>query len=100
METITAEVVRITFRNESNYYTVAILRSGTEEFTAVGTMPFLNEGDCADFTGDFIVHPTYGDQLRVESFERKAPQTAAAILKYLSSGAIKGVGPSTAPRLV
>ena len=100
METITAEVVRITFRNESNYYTVAILRSGTEEFTAVGTMPFLNEGDCADFTGDFIVHPTYGDQLRVESFERKAPQTAAAILKYLSSGAIKGVGPSTAQRIV
>lgn len=100
MEAFSAEVVKITFRNEANYYTVAILKSGTEEFTAVGTMPFINEGDCADFTGEFIVHPTYGDQFRVESFERKAPQSAAAILKYLASGSIKGVGPSTAQRIV
>lgn len=67
METINAEVVKITFRNESNYYTVAVLKNGTEEFIGVGTMPFLNEGDCADFTGEFIVHQTYGEQFKVES---------------------------------
>lgn len=100
MEVFSAEVVKITFRNESNYYTVAILKSGIEEFTAVGTMPFLNEGDCAEFTGEFIVHQTYGEQFRVDSFERKVPQNTAAILKYLSSGSIKGVGPSTAQRIV
>ncbi len=100
MESFIAEIVKITFRNESNYYTVAILKSGTEEFTAVGTMPFLNEGDTAEFTGEFTVHATYGEQFKVESFERKAPQNKAAILKYLSSGSIKGVGPSTAARIV
>ncbi len=100
MESFIADVVKITFRNESNYYTVAILRSGTEEFTAVGIMPFLNEGDTAEFMGEFTVHATYGEQFKVESFERKAPQNKAAILKYLSSGSIKGVGPSTAARIV
>ena len=100
MESFIADVVKITFRNESNYYTVAVLRSGTEEFTAVGTMPFLNEGDTAEFTGEFTVHATYGEQFKVESFERKAPQNKAAILRYLSSGTIKGVGPSTAARIV
>ncbi|MBQ4120290.1 MAG: ATP-dependent RecD-like DNA helicase [Clostridia bacterium] len=100
METINAEVVKITFRNESNYYTVAVLKNGTEEFIGVGTMPFLNEGDCADFTGEFIVHQTYGEQFKVESFDKKPPKNSAAILKYLSSGAIKGVGPSTAGRIV
>ena len=100
METILADVVKITFRNESNYYTVAILKNGTEEFTAVGTLPFLNEGDTAEFTGEFIVHQTYGEQFRVESFDRKPPKNAAAILKYLASGCIKGVGPSTAQRIV
>ena len=100
METILADVVKITFRNESNYYTVAILKNGTEEFTAVGTLPFLNEGDTAEFTGEFIVHQTYGEQFKVESFDRKPPKNAAAILKYLASGSIKGVGPSTAQRIV
>ena len=100
METLNAEVVKITFRNESNYYTVAVLRNGTEEFIGVGTMPFLNEGDFADFNGEFTVHPTYGEQFKVESFDKKPPKSSAAILKYLSSGAIRGVGPSTAGRIV
>ncbi len=100
METFIADVEKITFRNESNYYTVAILKSGTEKFTAVGTLPFLNEGDTAEFTGEFIVHQTYGEQFKVESFERKPPKNTAAILRYLASGSIKGVGPSTAARIV
>ncbi len=100
METIIADVEKITFRNESNYYTVAVLKNGTESFIGVGTMPFLNEGDTAEFTGEFIVHQTYGEQFKVETFERKQPQNTAAILRYLSSGSIKGVGPSTAGRIV
>ncbi len=100
MEKILGNIKKITFRNESNYYTVAVLDCDGEEVIAVGMMPFLNEGDVAEFTGKFTVHQTYGEQFKVESFERKAPQNKAAILKYLSSGSIKGVGPSTAMRIV
>ena len=100
MVTFIADVEKITFRNESNYYTVAILKTESDRITAVGTMPFLNEGDTAEFSGEFIFHQTYGEQLKVESFERKPPKNTAAILKYLASGTIKGVGPSTANRIV
>ncbi len=66
----------------------------------MGILPFLNEGEQAEFMGSFIFHSTYGRQFKVESFERKTPQTAAAILRYLASGAIKGIGPNTAAKIV
>ncbi len=100
MECVEGTVERITFRNDSNAYTVAVVKAEKELLTVVGIMPFLNEGDLATFHGNFTFHPTYGKQLSVKSFERKTPQNAAAILRYLSSGAIKGIGPSTATKIV
>lgn len=93
-------VERITYKNEQNGYTVAGIRSGRERITVVGILPFINEGETLDMKGKFVVNPTYGTQFSVESFERTVPQTAAAILRYLSSGIIKGVGPGTATRIV
>ena len=93
-------VERITYRNEQNGYTVATVRSGREHITVVGILPFVSEGETLDIKGKFVVNPTYGTQFSVESFERTVPETAAAILRYLSSGIIKGVGPGTATRIV
>ncbi len=100
LKSITGLVEKITYRNPSNSYTVVQLKVGNEHITAVGILPFLNEGDMAEFYGEYTVHANYGNQFKVDSFERKAPENAAAILKYLSSGAIKGVGPATAMRIV
>jgi len=99
-ESITGTVEKITYRNDANAYTVAVVNVEKELLTVVGTMPFLNEGDLAVFQGNFTFHPTYGRQFSVKTFKRKTPQNAAAILRYLSSGAIKGVGPSTATKIV
>ena len=99
-ENITGTVQRITYKNDSNGYTVADVRVGKENITVVGTLPFLCEGDLADFFGKFIIHPTYGRQFSATAFERKIPQNAAAILRYLSAGAIKGIGPATAAKIV
>lgn len=100
MTELTGTVEKITYRNDTNCYTVAEVRSGKETVTVVGTLPYLSEGDAAVFYGSYIMHPSYGRQLKAESFERKTPQNAAAVLRYLSSGAIRGVGPSTAQRIV
>ena len=99
-ENITGTVEKITYRNDSNAYTVAVAKVDGEMITVVGAMPFLNEGDTASFSGNYTFHPTYGKQFAVKEFERKTPQNAAAILRYLSSGAIKGIGPSTAGKIV
>ena len=97
---IKGSVHKITYRNDNNGYTVAVIRVGRQNVTAVGIMPFLSEGESAEFEGDYVMHPNYGKQFSVKSFERKTPNTAGAVLKYLSSGAIKGVGPSTAIKIV
>lgn len=98
--TIDGTVDKITYKNDTNGYTVALVRVGREKITVVGIMPFLAEGEDAKFTGKYTIHPSYGKQFSVETFERCPPATAAAILRYLSSGIIKGVGPGTATKIV
>ena len=93
-------VEKITYSNEINGYTVATVKSGKERVTVTGTLPFLSEGESVKLVGSFIVHPTYGRQFSAISFERTAPQNAAGILRYLSTGTIRGVGPSTATKIV
>lgn len=93
-------IEKITYKNEQNGYTVCTLKSGREHITVVGVLPFITVGDNVKFAGKFIVHPVYGEQFSAEYFETVAPKTVAAILRYLSSGIIKGVGPATAERIV
>ncbi len=99
-EVITGSVEKITYRNESNGYTVAEVKSKEGNITVVGILPFISEGEAADFFGNYTVHPTYGSQFSVSSFEKRAPENSAAILRYLSAGAIKGIGPATAIKIV
>ncbi len=97
---IKGTVEKITYCNPANSYTVAEVRLKGGDITVVGMLPFLNEGDTAVFQGNYTVHPTYGQQFKAVSYERLIPQNAAAILKYLSSGAVKGIGPATAQKIV
>lgn len=90
----------IIFCNEINGYTVCDIRCDQNSVTAVGYMPFLSVGETIKVTGKWVSHPDYGDQLKVETYEKILPQTADAIEKYLASGVIKGVGPATAARIV
>lgn len=97
---LSGSVEHITYTNNSNGYTVALLKVEDDLITIVGMMPFLAVGDLIEVTGKFDVHPTYGEQFKVASFEKAAPSDTASILRYLSSGAIRGVGPSTARNIV
>ncbi len=90
----------IIYKNEANGYTVCEIASGRNLLTAVGYMPFINEGETIKATGKWVKHPDYGDQFKVELYEKVLPQTADAIEKYLASGIVKGVGPATAAKIV
>ena len=99
-EKLSGSVERITYTNNSNGYTVAVLKTEDDFLTVVGIMPFLSVGDFIEVQGKFDSHPTYGLQFKVNSFEKASPSDTASILRYLSSGAIRGVGPSTARNIV
>lgn len=93
-------VENIVYHNEKNQYTVLELHSGDELITAVGIFPYIGVGEELKLFGSWTSHPSFGPQFKAEAFEKAAPKTTAAILKYLSSGAVKGVGPATAGRIV
>jgi exodeoxyribonuclease V alpha subunit len=92
----------VVFRNEDNGFTVMEIRSEAEgtTVTVVGNLPFAVEGERVKVTGQWAVHPDYGEQLKVENYETASPTSQDGLERYLASGLIKGVGPSTAKRLV
>lgn len=97
---LNGSVESIIYRNESNGYTVLTLSCEDGDTVAVGIMPDVAEGEELRVVGVWKTHQSYGEQFAVEAFERTMPTGSASILKYLSSGAVKGVGPATARRIV
>ena len=93
-------VENIVYRNEENGYTVLEISDGDDYITAVGSMPQVGAGDNVTMMGFFTNHRSYGRQFSVKTCEVERPSEAADILRYLSSGAVKGIGPSTAKKLV
>lgn len=93
-------VENIVYRNEDNGYTVLELSDGDEYITAVGIMPQVSVGDTVELTGSFTEHRSYGRQFAAKVCEVCRPTETADILRYLSSGAVKGIGASTARRIV
>lgn len=100
-EEVTGTVESVVYRNEQNGYTILEISTDKKELvTVVGTMPFVSEGENITVRGSYVVHSEYGRQLRADSFEKRIPEQPDAILKYLSSGVIKGIGPKTAEKIV
>ena len=93
-------VEQVVYRNEKNGYAVIELNNGKELVPVVGTMPFVGVGEELRIAGGWTVSQTYGPQFKASSVERSSPSDAAAMLKYLSSGAIKGIGPAIAKKIV
>ncbi len=90
----------IIYRNENNGYTVLSMLCDGVNATAVGMMSGVNIGDELKLVGNWKNHASYGEQFAFEYYEQHIPTTSDSILKYLSSGAIKGIGRATAKRLV
>lgn len=97
---LTGIIEDIIYKNEANGYTIATFQMESSETTVVGYLPFIQKGDSLKVIGKFVTHPDYGDQFKVETFEKIMPQTLDALEKYLANGLIKGIGPATAKKIV
>lgn len=100
MEILHAAISDTIFRNEDNNYSVIECRADEENVTVVGNLPAFSSGENVVFEGEWSEHPLYGKQFKAVRFEWYTPVGMAAIERYLSSGLIKGVGPSTARLIV
>ena len=97
---ITGYVDHIIYRKPENGYTVFILVSEGDEITCVGNMGQIDQGDNLLIEGEEVSHAIYGSQIKVTSYRVVPPSDADSMERYLGSGAIKGVGPALAKRIV
>src|SRR5579859_2849396 len=107
MPKLEGSVENIVFRNEENQYTVARFRlndSGRlfrdDLATIVGILPGIHSGELLVVEGEWEHDPKYGRQLHVASFIERLPASPEGIVRYLSSGLIKGIGPKKAKLIV
>ncbi len=98
---ISGNVAEIIYSNTENGYTVCEIDSIKEGMlTATGYLPYISEGDNLCMVGEWVVHPDYGEQFKVNSFEKVMPADEESIYRYLASGVVKGVREVTAKKLV
>lgn len=100
MEQITGYVDHIIYRKAENGYTVFVLVSDEDEITCVGNMAQIDQGDYLQIEGEEVSHAIYGSQIKIKSYRIVPPSDADSMERYLGSGAIKGVGPALAKRIV
>ena len=97
---IKGQITDIIYENEINGYMVAEFQTEEETIVITGYLPFINNGDSLKLIGKYIMHPEYGRQFKVETFEKILPETLDALERYISSGIITGVGPATANKII
>jgi exodeoxyribonuclease V alpha subunit len=100
MEILTGYVEHIIFQNAENGYTVMEIISDGDEITCVGSCKGLDQGENIEAWGEYIEHPLYGRQFKINSYKVVLPEDKEGIERYLGSGAIKGVGAALASRIV
>lgn len=93
-------IEEIRFRNESNGYTIAKLNTSDGLVTIVGNAPFITIEETVKVEGEWVYHPTYGEQLSFTNITSVVPSTLTGIENYLSSGLIPHIGPKTAKKIV
>ena len=100
METIKGYVDHIIYQNKDNGYAVLSMNVDDEEEICVGIFRGVDNGENLEITGEYVEHPSYGFQFKVNSFKVVEPDDLLSMERYLGSGAIKGVGEALAKRIV
>lgn len=100
MEQIKGYVDHIIYQNKENGYAVISFVAGDEEIVCVGFFKNVEAGELLEIQGNYVEHPMYGLQLKAESFRIAPPDDEISMERYLSSGAIKGIGQALAARIV
>ncbi len=101
-QNLSGQIERITFSNPETGYTIARMRvKGRRELvTVVGRLMEPVPGEIIEMTGQWKIHPQYGEQFEIAEYRTTVPSTVHGIKKYLGSGMIKGIGPVMAERIV
>ena len=100
MEVLNGFIENIVFKSEDTGYVVCKIRNEKNLISAVGTVPFIKEGQNVRLKGYWTVHKQFGNQFNIQEYEELLPNSLDGIEKYLSAGIIHGIGPVTAKKII
>lgn len=100
METVKGFIDHIIYRNKDNGYTVLNLLTQENELTCVGFFKTMDQGETIEAQGEYTQHQIYGKQFKIEQYKILPPSDEISMERYLSSGAVKGVGEALAKRII
>lgn len=101
MEKLNGTVVKLIYQNSDNWYSVCDVETDAGKLvTVVGIMPYISVGEGISANGIWITSKEYGQQFKVEEYQKILPQKKNEILRYLASGAVKGIGAKIAQKIV
>lgn len=98
--TLIGKVSQIIYKNDSNGYTVLLLKAEQEYITAVGETGKIEVGDEYELEGEIIYHKSYGEQFQFKSMTKLLPSDSNALIDYISKSGIKGIGKKTAEKII
>ena len=97
---IEGTVSEVVYMSPETGFAVIEVETDEELLPVVGELYGVSEGEELRLTGSYSNHPKFGRQFKAMAYERRMPATAAAVRKFLSSGAVKGIGAVLASRIV
>lgn len=93
---------RLLFEAPDSDYRVFRLHDEADDVTYTvtghGTKPLV--GDRLEVKGHWVQHKRYGRQFAADGWSRIIPESVDGIERFLGSGAVKGMGPALAHRVV
>lgn len=92
-------VSTIIFKNETNSWTVMLLKDKSNYITAVGETDKLEVGDEIELEGEMTKHKVYGEQFKFTTYKKILPKTNSALIEYIADN-VKGIGKKTARNIV
>ncbi|MDD6603795.1 MAG: ATP-dependent RecD-like DNA helicase [Eubacteriales bacterium] len=99
-ENLIGTVEDITYYNPENGYCIAELSCEDDCATIVGEVGELVVGATVECHGKWVMNPKYGRQFAAQSAVMTLPADVGGILRYLSSGVIRGIRGATATKIV
>jgi exodeoxyribonuclease V alpha subunit len=101
VEAIKGEVNSIIYRSSDGYTVLELVpEKGLAPIVVVGPLAGVEEGESLEVQGRWSTHPRFGRQLKAVRFQSAGPMNEKGLLRYLASGAVQGIGPALAARLV
>lgn len=98
---ISGTVEKLIYQSGDSWYSVCdVCTDENKSITVVGIMPYVSVGEEIEAEGTWVTNKDYGKQFKVDTYKKSLPKEKNSILRYLSSGAIKGVGAKIAEKIV